>query len=248
MHEAGLRFFVPSDACDGSVFALHGVVAERLFARGGRAGQTVVVLDDSGWSMTVELELASPTACRGTVVERSVAVERRTKISLHHGLLHPSDFRRLLARATAAGVVEFVPIITDSSVVPALGPDGNPEGESEWPTLVRDAAEQGGRGRLPLLRQPMLLDRALDEAVRRGTVLLVDPSGEPIDAMVANRPFSIDLFCSPPSGFTAAELARAAALEVGIVRAPYQGPDPIQPALTTVDALFTRLEEGEAAL
>jgi 16S rRNA (uracil1498-N3)-methyltransferase len=238
--------FVPPGACDRDVFELRGADAERLFARGAREGDLLIALDNSGWSMTVELTSAARAEYRGQVVARTVADERRTKISLYQGLLHPSDFRRLLVRATETGVVEFVPVITDSSVVPVLGPDGRPEGESEWPRLVRDAAEQGGRGRLPVLRQPLLFDHALDEALRRGAVVLVDPSGAAIETLAEDRPFSIDVLCPPPSGFTPEELARARALEVGVVRAPYQGPDPIQPALTALSRMYDVLEDEPA--
>lgn len=242
MSDAPLRLFVPPDSCEGGSLRLDGSEASRFASRGARLGDTIVVLDDSGWALTVELDEVSATTCRGRVIGRSVAVERRTKVGLYQGLLHPSDFRRLLMRATIAGVVEFVPLVTDSSVVPALAADGRPEGEAEWPRLVRDAAEDGGRGRRPVLRQPMLFDHALDEALRRGTVIVVDPNGDPLEAHLVDRPFSIDVVCPPPAGFTGLERARARALGVAIARAPVVGFDPILPALSTIEAIYGALE------
>jgi 16S rRNA (uracil1498-N3)-methyltransferase len=237
-----LRLFVPPGSCDAGVLRLEGDEAARIHGRGARDGDTIVALDDSGWAMTVVLDRCAATACDGRVTGRALAPERRTKVGLYQGLLHPSDFRRLLARATRLGVVEFVPVITDSSVVPSLGADGWPEGEADWPRLVRDAAEAAGRGRRPVLRQPMLFDHALDEALRAGAVVLVDPGGEGIESLLAARPFSINVFCPPPAGYTAEERARARARGVAVARPPGAGSDPIQPALGALEVIYARLD------
>lgn len=236
------RFFVPADSLAGGRLDLSGEAAARIYERGLRCGEMLVVLDNSGWETAVELEDAAPASCRGRVLGRHLAPERRTKVSLYHGLLHPSDFRRLLGQATALGVVAIVPLVTDGSIVPLLDPAGRAEGELEWPQVVRDAAEASGRGRCPTLGAPMLFDRALDEASRGATVLLADPSGIPLADALTGRPFSIDLICPPPGGFTAAERERAAARRVAAVRPPGGGPDPIQPALALMAALYEHLE------
>ena len=145
--ERELRVFVPPGSCDEGWLTLVGNEADRLYLRGARSGDRLAVLDDSGWEIAVVVEHATPESISGKVVERQLASERRTKISLYQGLLHPSDFRRLLAGATGLGVVAFVPVITDHSVIPDLGDDGRTKGEGEWPRLVRDAAESSGRGR-----------------------------------------------------------------------------------------------------
>jgi RsmE family RNA methyltransferase len=201
-------------------------------------------MDGSGWEFTVALEEAEPAHCRGRVTGRALVHERRTKISLYHSLLHPSDFRRLLAQATAMGVVSFVPVIADGSTIPQLGPGGNVAGEAEWPRLVRDAAEVAGRGRRPTIAGPKLFDHALDQASRSGTVLLLHTEGQPLPSTTVDRPFSIDLFCPPPGGFSTEERARAVARDVPIVALPAtaDGHDPIAPALATARALYAQLE------
>jgi 16S rRNA (uracil1498-N3)-methyltransferase len=237
-----LRLFVPPSSLADGRLTLHGAEAERLAARGVRPGQTVVALDDSGWEYTVALDSVSAALCAGAVTGRQLVNERRTKVSLYQGLLHPSDFRRLIVRATELGVVAFIPVIADGSVVPMLDPAGQPEGEEEWPRLARDAAEACGRGRRPTVGQTMLLDHALDEASRQGTVLLPALGGVALDSALAERPFSLALFCPPPGGFTTEEVARARGRGVTVVQPPAPGPDPIQPAVGLLEVLYGRLE------
>jgi 16S rRNA (uracil1498-N3)-methyltransferase len=232
----------PGSAKSGRL-CLHAEDAARALRLGLREGSPLVALDDSGWELDVRLESLSDAGGEGQILGRRLAEERRSKVSLYQGLLHPSDFRRLLAAATALGVVAFVPVITDGSVVPMLGPDGAPEGELEWPALVREAAEASGRGHRPVVGSPMLFDQALDQAARGGSGLLIDPSGGPLAEALAGRPFSIDLFLPPPGGFTEEERRRTRARNLRIVAPPQAGPDPIQPALSTLDRLYAILEE-----
>jgi 16S rRNA (uracil1498-N3)-methyltransferase len=242
--EGSLRLFVPPGSCDGGRLELTGEDAERAYLRGARAGEGLVALDDSGWELTVQLEEVGPARCRGTVVGRRLADERRTKISVYQGLLHPSDFRRLLARATALGVVSFVPLMTDGSMLPSLDASGEPEGEAEWPRLVRDAAESAGRGRCPGVGQTMLFDHALDGAMRAGTTFVLHPTGVSLAEATADRPFAISLFCPPPGGFSDEERARAAVRgdAVTFLRPPTGGADPVQPTLAVIEALYAALE------
>ena len=236
------RIFVAAGSLQTGRLRLEGEDATRALKLGLRPGSELVVLDDSGWETDVRLTSVDASVCEGEVLGRRLATERRTKVSLYQGLLHPSDFRRLLAAATALGAVAFVPVIPDGSVVPMLGADGAPEGEAEWPRLVREAAESARRGRLPQVGATSLLDQALDGAARGGTRLMIDPGGEPLAPLLAERPFSIDLFLPPPGGFTAEERARARARGVTLAAPPQSGSDPIQPALTTLDRIYALLE------
>jgi hypothetical protein len=88
----------------------------------------------------------------------------------------------------------------------------------------------------------MLFDHAVDQATRSGTVLLLHPDGPELEVALAGRPFSIDLFCPPPGGFSAEERVRAAARGVAVVASGAVGGDPIRPALSALDAIYGTLE------
>jgi 16S rRNA (uracil1498-N3)-methyltransferase len=237
------RLFVDPAGLDGANLRLEGPDAARIYKLGLRAGDPLTVLDDSGWELDVVLDSASREACTGFVVGRRLARERRSKVSLYQALLHPSDFRRILVSATALGVVAFTPVIADGSVVPMLDASGRPEGEVEWPRLIREAAEAAGRGRQPEMRPLTLFDQALGEAGRAGLPLLCHPSGLALEKALAERPFSIELFLPPPGGFNEEELSRARARGARLVAAPVAGPDPSEQARAVLERIYGLVEE-----
>ncbi len=242
MTDAAPRIFVAQSSLSEGQLDLSGEEAARAYRRGARPGTALVALDGSGWETLVEIDQATPEMCRGRIADRRLADERRTQISLYHALLHPADFRRLLTRATALGVAAITPIIADRSVVPTIGPDGQVTGQTEWQRLVRDAAESSGRGRRPEVGPPTLFSHAIDAASRSGTVLLIDARGIDIAAAAQGRPFSVDLFCPPPGGFTTEERARAESRGITAIAAPATGWDPVEPALAATAGLYEQFE------
>ncbi|MCE7938957.1 hypothetical protein DCC79_00980 [bacterium] len=237
--------FVAPGSCQGPVVVLGGADADRVRERGLRPGDALVVLDNSGWAWSTVLEHVEDGVCRARVTERWLAPERRTQVSVYQGLLHPSDFRRLLSAATGLGVVAFVPVIADGSIIPAAGGVGDDDAAA-WERMARDAAEAAGRGRAPSVSGPMFLDHALDQAARNSTVLFVDGAGSPIATVLADRPFSVDVFLPPPSGFSADERARAVARGVHVVAAPRAGPDPVARAAAVLQTVYDGLEAPAA--
>lgn len=240
------RLFVAPGTCQGALIELGPADAGRVRRLGVRVGDALVVLDNSGWAWSTVVEHAEGDGCRARVTGRWLAPERRTQVSVYHGLLHPSDFRRLLTTATALGVVAFVPVIADGSIVP-LGDVAGDDDVATWERLIRDAAEASGRGRRPAVGGPLFLDHALDQAARASTVLFVDVAGIPIATALADRPFSVDVFLPSPSGFSPDERARAAARGVHVVAAPRAGPDPVAQAAAVLTAIYERLEAPAAA-
>ncbi len=240
--EPRIHLFVSEGAVRGQQIALQGEEAARAFQKGLRSGMAFTALDGMGWALDVDVVEAGPGLCYGRVTGRRLATERRSKVTVYQAMLHPSDFRRLLGLATGLGVVAFQPVISDGSVLPRLDEAGRPEGEAEWPLLIRDAAEAAGRGQLPQVELPMLLDAAFDQAHGAGARLIVDAAGAPIDAVLANRPFSLACFLPPPGGFTPAELQRAEAQGLRRVAPPEISRDPIQPAVALLRRLYALLE------
>lgn len=238
-----LRAFVPRESIAERRLTLEGADSKRLVARGARPDDVIEALDNTGWTAVVRLDSVTAARCSGTVLDRRRAGERRTKVGLFHGLLAAPDMRRMVARATAAGVVGLHPVISEGCVLPGAGTA--PE-DAAWAELARDAAEACGRGQFPAVAPPALLDQALDQAIRGGSLcLIVDREGaEPRDAL-ADRPFSIALFCPPADRFTARERDLAAARGARVVRATSaRGADPVATALDALQAVYGELESG----
>lgn len=238
-----LRAFVPRESIASRRLTLYGSDARRLSARGARPGDVIVALDNSGWAVDVQLDAVNADRCAGTVIDRRRASERRTKVALFHGLVADADMRRMVARATEAGVVGLHPVICEHSLLPGLAA---PSDDDAWADLARDAAEACGRGQFPAVAQPALLDQAVDQAVRAGSqCIILDRDGAAPEEALADRPFSIALFCPPTDRFSAREREIALARGARALCAPgVRNADPVATALGALAAIYAELEAG----
>src|SRR5205807_6321184 len=108
------RFFVSPDSIrDGRVGLEESVAHQIQHVLRLRAGQHVVVLDNSGAEYEVELEAATGGAMSGRIVARRPAGgEPRVRITLYQALLKLNKFEWLLQKGTEVGVAAFQPIVS----------------------------------------------------------------------------------------------------------------------------------------
>jgi 16S rRNA (uracil1498-N3)-methyltransferase len=185
-----------------------------------RPGNGLVLLDNSGWEIEVELTSVEQDLAVGRVVHRRLAGgEPRTKISLYQGVLRSKRFELVLQKGTELGVVEFVPTIAERCVVSDL--DAVDKKLRRWQWIVQEAAEQCRRGRKPSLRPALLFPRACEEVMHSGGLSIILWEGEdevglgtllreaPEQAEESWPPFSINLFVGPEGGFSSEEIAIA---------------------------------------
>jgi len=214
------RFFVPREALEGDEVALPSSVAHQLrnVLRMG-PGARIVVLDNSGWEYEVELAEIAPQGARGRIVSRSLSnTEPRTKITLYQAFLKGQRFEFVLQKGTELGIVEFVPVISARCVVSSL--EHAARKASRWEKIIREAAEQSRRGRLPELAPALFFREACLRATRAGQLALIPWEGEAHMSLREaldgrQRPFSVSLFVGPEGGFDEAEIA--VARQAGVV-------------------------------
>jgi 16S rRNA (uracil1498-N3)-methyltransferase len=131
----------------------------------------IVLLDGRELEADVELVEVSPRFVRGLIHDRRLSVgEPRLDIALYQGLVSREKLESVLQKGTEVGVSSFVPIECARSLVPADSIDQRRL--ERWRRIVREAAEQARRGRVPVVRQPLQLPNALAEATAAGPTLL----------------------------------------------------------------------------
>src|SRR5215211_8840704 len=200
-----------------------------------RAGERVVMLDNCGWQYVVALGEIERGRVAGTIERKELAGgEPRTKITLYAALMRPERFEWVLQKGTELGVSAFVPLICERSTI-ADADALSDHKQERWRRIVREAAEQSRRGKLPRLAPAVLFPAACDQAAQRGTALLLwEGAGVPSLRTVLHRPgdketgrqgerespllpislsprlpFSVALFSGPEGGFSAGEFATA---------------------------------------
>ncbi len=217
------RFFVQPGAIAQDEVLLGGPQAHQIIAvLRMKAGDRCFVLDNTGWQYEVQVAELKQGEVRAKVLSRSlVTTEPRTKITIYQGLLKADRFEYVLQKGTELGVVAFVPTVCDRSVAGAL--DDRSGKIARWTRIIAEAAEQSGRGKLPVLQPAMAFAQACSQA--RG-ISVIPWEGESTqrlrDALrqltldgasevksTRPRPFAVNLFVGPEGGFTPEEVETA---------------------------------------
>ncbi|MCL4459797.1 MAG: 16S rRNA (uracil(1498)-N(3))-methyltransferase [Chloroflexi bacterium] len=230
------RFFVSPQVFNRATAVITGPLVHQIVdvLRLGM-GDRLLLLDNSGWQYQVVIKSVSPEQIIGSVEKKSlVTSEPRTKITVFQGLLRTNRFEFALQKCTEIGVVAFVPIICERSIIAEVREVSELK-MGRWQRIIVEAAEQARRGKIPVLHPPMLFAQACKQA--RGISLLAWESQEALSIKAALHelssdriweamhregakddqhsprkiewPFSVNLFIGPEGGFSAAEVEKA---------------------------------------
>ncbi len=151
------RFFVPSTAFHGEQIQFPAESARQMVQVLRLVnGSKVIALDGSGREALVELTLLSPRQACGVVLGwQENQHEPNLHLTLALALTQREKFEWTLQKVTEVGVSQIVPLVTRRSVVQQVS--SALEKYSRWQRIIREAAEQSGRGILPKLEQPKRL-------------------------------------------------------------------------------------------
>ncbi|MBV9359027.1 MAG: RsmE family RNA methyltransferase [Chloroflexi bacterium] len=179
-----------------------------------RVGEPVRVFDGvSEADLVVRLSRLSSRAAAGEIEgTQAYATEPRTQLTAYPALLGRDKLDQVLQKLVEVGVARIVPVRTARSIVREL-PDG--ERRERWRRIVREAAEQSGRGHVPEVGEPRALAQALAEATATSTVLLAqeDEHARPLRGVLRQLTHRerLSIFVGPEGGYTAGEVAQARA-------------------------------------
>lgn len=143
-----------------------------------RLYKTEVINEDS-----VKLQLV-------TQLERKVPVK---KVYLLWSVLKKDKNDWVLQKATELGVHKFVPLIADRSEKTGLNIDRAKK-------IIIEAAEQCGRSDIPLIREPILLQEAVNEYSNKLQLVVCEQEGEPQTTF--NQLDELGLLIGPEGGWS----------------------------------------------
>jgi 16S rRNA (uracil1498-N3)-methyltransferase len=160
------------------------------------------------------VELVAPE--RGRVAgECGQAAEPVTRLVAYPALLQRDKFESVLQKLTEVGVVAVAPVITARGLV-REAPDERRC--ARWQAILREAAEQCGRGHVPALLPSVAFAAGLGRAEGRVLVAYEEGQREQLSVALADRPAIVSAFVGPEGGFTADEAGLAKQTGARLVR------------------------------
>lgn len=207
------RFFLPTLLPEVdevvSLAAIHHQLRRVLRVQ---PGMQVIVLDNAGNERLLEVESVERRDTFARVVEmRPAPPEPTVPVTLYQCIPKMDRFELILQKATELGVAKVVPVISSRTVVrPGRTLAAK---QTRWETIVREAAEQSGRGRLPVVAEACTFEEALASAA--GTRLLPWEEGAGSSGLMAAlsqgaQPIeSVSLLIGPEGGLEGSEILKA---------------------------------------
>jgi 16S rRNA (uracil1498-N3)-methyltransferase len=235
------RFFVAPHVLDRRPVLLDGEQAHQIRrVLRLRPGERVTLLDNRGWAYEASLLSYGESEARFEIVGRWAAKgEPHTHITLCQAVLKGEKFGWVLQKGTEVGVSRFVPVICERNVADDRG--ATEQKRERWERIIREAAEQSGRGRLPALAPAQSFEGVV-QAGSSGSaasallrlILWEEERGTTLRQALAGCNFEagarIELLVGPEGGFAPAEVelaercsARRASLGPRILRAETAG-------------------------
>lgn len=173
-----------------------------------RAGERVAVFDGSGREYDVTLEMLDTPAVGRIVGESEPGTEPDVSLTLVQGLPKGEKIEFILQKCTEIGVSRFVVVETARSV-PRIPPDRLPGRLERWRAIVKEAAEQSGRVKLPTVEGIQFLRTAFKECRGRGVIAWEGERENYITSSLAGEG-EVTCFIGPEGGFADEEIEAAA--------------------------------------
>ncbi|MCE7979881.1 MAG: 16S rRNA (uracil(1498)-N(3))-methyltransferase [Caldilinea sp. CFX5] len=180
------------------------------------AGEQIILLDGEGRAFQAEIiSLTRKTALGHLLVELPAPVEPAIDLTLYQCTLKADKFEWVLQKGTELGVSRFVPVISQRTIVrPAAAVLKKYE---RWQAILREAAEQCERGRIPTLAPPLDWSAAIMQAQGRRLLAWEEATTAAVtikqalhdDTNETLLPKRINLLIGPEGGLAAEEVAEA---------------------------------------
>lgn len=158
------RFFISPENIQGNFINIPADTASQIRrVLRLREGEHVCFLDNFGNIFECEITYPDEQNIFAEIVEKRHSFgEPSCYLTLYIALTQREKFEWILQKCTEAGVCRFVPMVTERTLIRS-GKDVSGKKE-RWNKILKEAAEQCGRGRIPELLDPVSFREAVLKA------------------------------------------------------------------------------------
>lgn len=129
--------------------------------------------------------------------------EPQNKVTLYCSILKKENFELVAQKATEVGVSEIYPLISDRTVKLNLN-------QARLEKIILEAAEQSGRGIIPVLHDPLTFAEASQKSSKNDLNLFFEPTAKNIfDKKLLKGKNNIGVFVGPEGGWSEEEIKEA---------------------------------------
>lgn len=125
--------------------------------------------------------------------------EPKANVILYCSILKHQNFDMVVQKATEVGIDQIFPIISKRTVKLHIQ-------EKRLKKIIKEAAEQSGRGCLPVLHDVLDLSEAIKNAAQNEINLIFDKAGDNFKKLNGESFSSIGIFIGPEGGWSEEEL------------------------------------------
>ncbi|MDD2753412.1 MAG: 16S rRNA (uracil(1498)-N(3))-methyltransferase [Candidatus Portnoybacteria bacterium] len=180
------------------------------------AGEEIILVNGQGKEASAKIAQYGKDFVEVEILEvKENENEPERQVILYCAVLKRENFELVVQKAVEAGVSEIVPVISRCTVKTGLKYD-------RLKKIIKEAAEQSGRGIIPVLREAISFNDALAGAKENTANILFDASGtkllmSDINNLVQQEKEQVGIFIGPEGGWSGEEIGAARGAGVKLI-------------------------------
>ena len=167
-----------------------------------KEGDEIILFDGKGYSCLGVISSLNKSQLELEIIELfDKTLRSGIKISLGQSLIKSDPLNFIIQKATELGVASFYPLITDRSVIKLKMTKNR---ALKWSLIARGACEQCGENWLPIIENPMKLDKWAEVEKSKIKIVLYPHANNKISDL--DYKDSVSLAIGPEGDFTEYEV------------------------------------------
>lgn len=205
-----IRFFIDqTELCSSSQVFLSGEEHHHLSRVARiRPKQKVWLFDSLGISYLARVDKIEKEKTTLFILRKFEPTYPRVKITLAQALVRSKKIEFILQKATELGITEFLPVLTSHSIIRIK--EKKDKIKTRWQKIARAAVKQSQRTLLPLILEPLPLERVLKERKEDLKLFLNENKGQYLKEVLISSlahsppkiPSSLIILVGPEGGWS----------------------------------------------
>ncbi|OGF82347.1 hypothetical protein A3B18_00120 [Candidatus Giovannonibacteria bacterium RIFCSPLOWO2_01_FULL_46_13] len=190
------RFYIEKEIGPSGVTLPKEILHQMKSVLRMKPGEKIILFDGSGYDFISEFDGEGAKVVEKVLNRR----ESERKIYLFQSVLKKDNMEWIFQKGTELGIFEFVPVLSARSIKKDFN-------EARANKIIKEAAEQSGRGILPKVHEVMDFKKALEFVQEeRLSGVIADPNSKKHISETLKES-KMALFVGPEGGFTEEEIS-----------------------------------------